>query len=103
MSTSGKKKYFSKLINFFRGSPYPTIVWQHNSSDLMLDERIVKLTNNSINIKSFRPEDCGSWLISAFNNVGKVSRLQIIIKLLPTVELIDLQVTIPEYCGLNID
>ena len=64
----------------FRGNPYPTVIWQHGTYDVKYDDRIEKLRNNSIFIKSFQPSDTGSWIVTAFNNIGDVARGQTTLK-----------------------
>ena len=63
----------------FSGRPYPHVFWQHNNQEVVFDERVIKLQDNSIVIANFSQEDTGSWMVTAHNNIGNTVRKQIII------------------------
>ena len=63
----------------FSGRPYPQIFWQHNNQEVVFDQRVTKLPDNSIVIANFGEEDTGSWMVTAHNNIGNTARKQIII------------------------
>ena len=48
---------------------------------MSFDDRVTKLRNNSVFIQSFQPSDAGSWIVTAFNNIGRIARGQITLKI----------------------
>ena len=59
--------------------------WQKDNAEVAYDERVSKLADNSILIKHFEPRDSGSWMVTAYNSVGKIARKQITLNITPTV------------------
>ena len=77
---------FPKTIPKTRNGLYnPSVFWQKDNAEVAYDERVSKLADNSILIKHFEPRDSGSWMVTAYNSVGKIARKQITLNITPTV------------------
>jgi len=65
-------------------NPPPTIIWQKDGKDVILDERIVLLENGSLHISTSELDDTGTWTIIADNRLGQKARKQVTLNVYPS-------------------
>ena len=76
---------FNVLLNVnVEANPPPSISWQMNGEDIVLDDRIVQLKNGSLEIKETQLTDAGTWTVIAENGLGQIAKKQISISVHPS-------------------